>query len=119
MAITALLLVPFVIVALWSANRTRLEREAEVREQAGSVAATAAAYFNQYLNGLDSMASTLARHPSVMALDRDACDPLFKEVLLDQPLILNLILIDLRCEVKGTCLPTRISATPSSPAPGI
>jgi len=107
MAITVLLLVPFVSSALWSANRTRLERESEVREQAGAVAATAAAYFNQYLHGLDSMASALSRNPSVMALDRESCDRLFADVLRDQPLILNLIVTDRGGDVKGSGLPVR------------
>ena len=34
-----------------------------------------AAYLNQYLTGLDSMASALTRHPAVIALDRDESRP--------------------------------------------
>jgi len=112
MAVTVLLLVPYVIAELWSANRTRLERETEVREQAGSVASTAAAYLNQYLHGLDSMASAIVRHPSVMALDRDACDRLFANVLRDQPLILNLILSDHNGDVRGSGVPLRAGTLP-------
>jgi len=112
--ITVLLLVPFVSAALWSANQTRTEREAEVREQAGTVAATAAAYLNQYLSGLDSMASALVRHPSVMALDSAACDRLFAAVLHDQPLILNIILSDRNGVVKGTALPLRAGVAPAA-----
>jgi C4-dicarboxylate-specific signal transduction histidine kinase len=112
--ITGVLLVPFVGAAIWSANATRLEREAEVREQAGSIAATAAAYLNQYLAGLDSMASTLGRHPAVMALDRDACDRLFAAVMHDQPLILNIALSDRNGDVKGTALPLRAGAEPAA-----
>jgi C4-dicarboxylate-specific signal transduction histidine kinase len=107
MAITALLLVPFVSAAVWSANRTRREREAELREQVGSIAATAAAYFNQYLQGLDSMVSALVRNPAVIALDRDANDRLFATVLHDQPLILNLLLSDRNGDVRGSGVPLR------------
>jgi C4-dicarboxylate-specific signal transduction histidine kinase len=107
--ITGLLLVPFVGAAIWSANATRLEREAEVREQAGSIATTAAAYLNQYLTGLDSMASALVRNPSVLALDRDACDRLFAAVLRNQPLIINIVVTDRQGVLKGTALPARAS----------
>jgi len=106
-AATVTVLVPFAIAAALSANMTRLERQAEVREQAGSVAATAAAYFQQYLTGLDSMASALARHPGVMALDSAQCDPLFADVLRAQPLLLNVVVTDAVGTIRGTGLPTR------------
>jgi len=105
--VTLALLVPLLVAAAWSANETRLEREAEVREQAASIAATAGAYLNQYLTGLDSMASALVRQQSVVALDRAACDRLFAEVLRDQPLVLNIILTDRGGTVQGTGLPLR------------
>ena len=76
------LLVPFAFAAIWSANRTRVERETEVEEQAGSIAHTAAAYLNEYLNGLDSMASALTRHPAVITLDRAQSDDDFVRRLL-------------------------------------
>jgi C4-dicarboxylate-specific signal transduction histidine kinase len=105
-AATCLLLLPLALAVAWSAQRTRRERENEVREQAGSIAITAAAYLNQYLSGIDSMASVLSRHPDVMALDRPRCDALFAEVLRDQPLILNVLLTDTTGELKGSGLPT-------------
>ena len=58
------------------------------------MAVTAGAYLNTYLTGLDSMASALARHPAVMALDKRQCDPLFEAVLRDQPLLLNIVVSD-------------------------
>ena len=58
---TCAMVIPFALVTIWSANRSRLERQDEVTDQAGSVASTAAAYLNQYLTGMDSMASTLVR----------------------------------------------------------
>jgi C4-dicarboxylate-specific signal transduction histidine kinase len=106
-AITCALLVPFVVAAGWSANRSRLEHADELREQAASVAATTAAYLNTYLTGLDSMASALARNPSVMTLDRSQCDPLFEAVLRDQPLILNIVVSDLVGTVEGSGVPSK------------
>ena len=113
-AITCVLLVPFIVAAGWSANLSRIEHADELREQAGSVAATAGAYLNTYLTGLDSMSSALARHPAVMALDKSQCDLLFEAVLRDQPLILNIVVSDIVGEVKGTGLPS--SAPRLSPA---
>ena len=100
-AITCALLVPFIAAAGWSANRSRIEHADELREQAASVAATAGAYLNTYLTGLDSMASALTRHPAVMALDKSQCDPLFEAVLRDQPLILNIVVSDTVGDVQG------------------
>jgi len=99
---TALLLVPFIAAAAWSANVTRQEREAELREQAGSVASTSAAYLNQYLTGLDSMASAIVRNPSVVALDRAQSDRLFVEALRNQPLLSNIVLTDPAGVIRGT-----------------
>src|SRR6185295_6275755 len=89
--VTGVLLVPFAIAVVWSGNLTRREREAEVREQAGSIATTAAAYLNQYLSGVDSMAAALTLNPTVVALDRAESDRLFAAVLRDQPLLLNIV----------------------------
>ena len=112
-AITCALLVPFIVAAGWSANRSRIEQASELREQAASVAATAGAYLNTYLAGLDSMSSALARHPAVMALDPAHCNPLFEAVLRDQPLLLNIVASDLDGVVRGSGLPStagRLSA---------
>jgi signal transduction histidine kinase len=101
-AITCLLIVPFALVVAWSANRTRAERETELQEQAGAVAATASAYLNQYISGFDSMASTLVRHPAVMSLDRARCDELFRSILREQPLLFNIAVGDVTGAIKGT-----------------
>ena len=105
-------MVPFALAAIWSANRTRVERETEVEEQAGTIAHTAAAYLNEYLNGLDSMASTLTRHPAVMTLDRDQSDRLFGDVLRGQPLLLNIVLTDRTGGLRGTGQPMSGSLGP-------
>jgi signal transduction histidine kinase len=101
------LLIPFALAAIWSANQTRVEREEEVEQQAESVAHTSAAYLDEYLNGLDSMASALTRHPAVMMLDRASSDRLFADVLRSQPLLLNILLTDRNATLKGTGLPVR------------
>lgn len=93
-AITCLLVVPFALVVAWSADRTRAEREQELQEQVGAVAATASAYLNQYLSGIDSMASALVRHPAVRSLDRSQCEDLFRSILREQPLLFNIIASD-------------------------
>jgi C4-dicarboxylate-specific signal transduction histidine kinase len=117
--ITVSLLVPFVLAALWAAHVTRLERDSEVREQAATVAATAAAYLNQYLTGLDSMASALVRHQAVVAFDSAACDRLFADVLHDQPLVLNIVLSDSTGIIKGTALPLHPGAAPAAALPRV
>jgi C4-dicarboxylate-specific signal transduction histidine kinase len=111
-AITFLLFIPFGLMVAWSANRTRIEREAELQEQAGVVAATAAAYLNQFLSAFDSMAASLARHPSVIALDRGKCDELFPAILREQPLLLNIVLTDAGGTLKGTGLQARAGLGP-------
>src|SRR5262249_55151063 len=107
--VTGVLLVPFAMAVVWSGNLTRREREAEVREQAGSIATTAAAYLNQYLAGIDSMAAALTLNPEVIALDRTESDRLLAAVLRDQPLLLNIVLTDANGNIKGTAQPERIN----------
>jgi C4-dicarboxylate-specific signal transduction histidine kinase len=106
--VTCLLIVPYTISALWAANRTRVEREEEVQEQARSVAATAASYVNQYLAGLDALALALVRHPAVAALDRKKCDRLFAEILNHDALLSNVALVDPDGRMKGSGLPTTL-----------
>jgi two-component system NtrC family sensor kinase len=106
-ALTCAILAPIVVGLVWSANRTRTEREAELRDQAGSIATTAAAYLTQYLGGVDSVASALELHPSVVDLDREPSDRLFATVLRNQPLLLNIVLSDRQGMIKGTGVPAR------------
>jgi C4-dicarboxylate-specific signal transduction histidine kinase len=79
---------------LWSATRTRDEHQEEVRQEAHSVARVAAAYLNQYFDGLDAMASALMRHPAIPALNSTECAKLFAGLLSEQPLLLNVVLRD-------------------------
>ena len=103
--ITGALLVPFVIASAWTARLTRAEHVDELREQSGALAATAGAYLNQYLSGLDSMASTLTQHPAVVAQDREVSDHVFAAVLRDQPLLVNILLVDAEGTIKASGLP--------------
>ena len=112
-----MLLVAFALAAIWSSNRTRIERELEVEEQAGSIAHTAAAYLDEYLHGLDSMASTLTRHPAVMTLDRAESDRLFTNVLPGQPLLLNIVLRDRNGALRGSGLPVPAATQPTASLP--
>jgi len=50
-AITCALLVPFVVAAAWSGNRSRIEHADELRDQAGPVAAIAGAVADGLLAG--------------------------------------------------------------------
>ena len=109
LAVTTLLIIPFALAVVWSADQTRREREVELSGQAGAVAATAAAYLSQYLSGFDSTAAVLARHPSVIGLDRQTCDTLFAAILREQPLLLNILLTDANGIMRGTGIPANPS----------
>jgi C4-dicarboxylate-specific signal transduction histidine kinase len=86
-------LLPLAAALVWSGARALQEREDEVRDEAKSVAATSASYLNQYLDGLDSLASALVRHPSVRALRTEECNTLFADVLKEHPLLLNVAVV--------------------------
>jgi C4-dicarboxylate-specific signal transduction histidine kinase len=102
---TGLLLLPIVAGAVWSSSRARDEGAVQLRQEAASVATTLAAYLDQYLRGLDSMASALVHNPSVIGMQRAECDRLFASVLHDQPLLLNVVLQAPDGTLKGSALP--------------
>jgi C4-dicarboxylate-specific signal transduction histidine kinase len=91
---TSILLLALIGGALWSGNRTRLERQDDVRAEASSVATLAAAYLNQYFDGLDAIESALVRHPAVTSLDAADCRRVFADLIRQQPLLLNVTLRD-------------------------
>jgi two-component system NtrC family sensor kinase len=93
MAAIAVLLLPLIAVILWSGNLTRLERQADVRDHAASVAAAAVAHLDQYFEGLDAAAALILRHPGVMALDPACCPALFADFAAAQPLLTNVMLV--------------------------
>jgi len=100
---------------VWSAIRTRAERADEVREEAGSIATTAAAVFNEYFTSLNAIASMLQLHPAVRALDGDICKPLFVRILHDNPLLNDVLLraADGRLVATGV---EPVIAQPAAPA---
>ena len=91
---TSILLLALIGGALWSGNRTRLERQDEVRAEGRSVATLAAAYLTQYFEGLDAIASALVRHPAVVSLDAVECQRVFADLVRREPLLLNVTLRD-------------------------
>jgi C4-dicarboxylate-specific signal transduction histidine kinase len=107
-----------VIGLTWSWSESRRARTEDVRRDTASLAAASAASFDQFLRGLDSSAAVLTRHPSVIALDRPACDRLFAEILRDQPLLLNILLTAPDETIKGSALPTD-DVRPRQPMPHI
>ncbi|HZR27082.1 MAG TPA: ATP-binding protein [Vicinamibacterales bacterium] len=107
LSLTILLLVPFVIAGFWLWNRTSDEQDQQLRDEAGSVAATAGAYLTQYLSGIDSLASALVLHPAVVSLQRDEAGRLFSEVLKHQPLLLNIVCTDRTGVIRGTGIEAR------------
>ncbi|MEO8259303.1 MAG: sensor histidine kinase [Acidobacteriota bacterium] len=86
-----LLLLPIVIGAVWSSTRMRHERRAEVDAEAAALAATSAAYLDQYLRGLDSVAAVLITHPALSDPDHDSCNQLFADLLKAEPLLLDVV----------------------------
>jgi C4-dicarboxylate-specific signal transduction histidine kinase len=91
-AATVILLIPVAAAIAWSANQTRLEKQNEIREQATSIAAMAAAQLELYFSGIDAMASAVTRHSTIMTLERDQVDRFLSELIRNQPLVLNLVL---------------------------
>jgi C4-dicarboxylate-specific signal transduction histidine kinase len=100
---------PFILIVIGAMSswiQLRRARTEAVEQDALSLATDSAAVFEQYLRGLDSLASALTLNPSVMALNRAECDQLFAAVLRDQPLFLNILLSAPDETTKGSGLPT-------------
>jgi len=111
-AISLLITAPFAALIAWSANRSRVDREEEVTLEASTLAATTAAYLDQYLASIDSVASAIVRHPAVLEFDHAGTDRLLADVLRDQPLILNIVLTDTTGAIEGSALPRREALGP-------
>jgi C4-dicarboxylate-specific signal transduction histidine kinase len=113
-AVAAIVLMLLVAVAVvWSGNQARLERTVEVEAEAGRIATTATALLDEYFGSLDAMASLLVRHPAVSALERKACNPLFAQILSEQPLLNNILLRD----ADGRLVATAVEGATAQPAP--
>jgi len=102
-------------VIIWSASRTLGERQRELLDQAGSVATTSAAYLNQYLDGIDSLAAVLVRHPAVLGLRSDECDRLFADLVRDHPDILNVTLTTPDGALQGAAVRPAVEAAAVPP----
>jgi len=89
---TSLLLVPLIGTIVWAGNRSWAEREREVAQQSAALATTVAAAIDQYVGELHGVASTLAQHDAVRALDSGRTAELFSAVLADQPLLADIAL---------------------------
>ena len=100
----AMLLLPLFGAIVWSALQTRRERQAEVRDEALSVAVSAGSALEEYLRRLDAMASVLVRDPAIVDFDRAQTDRLFTGLLQDQPLLTNIVLIAPDGTVRGSGL---------------
>ena len=106
MAASVLVVVSLVAAGAWSTMRTYAERESEVGEQASEVAATAAAYLDEYFVSLDALASALVRIPSVVALNTEQSSALFADLLRSQPLLINIVLTAADGTVRASGLPS-------------
>jgi C4-dicarboxylate-specific signal transduction histidine kinase len=111
----ALLILLLAATITWSAIRTRAERSVEVREEAGSIATTAAAIFNDYVTSLDTMAAILERHPAVRELDGARCKALFVSVIRDHPLLNNIVLRAADLRLIATAVEGPIAQPPPPP----
>jgi C4-dicarboxylate-specific signal transduction histidine kinase len=100
------LLIPLIAAVIWSANRTRLERQREVELMAEALAGASAAHLEQYLESLDAIAAATLQHPGVTALDPGCCRDLFAQLLAHQPLLTNVVLTDREGAVRATALPS-------------
>ncbi len=111
-----LVIAAYVAATAFSSLRTRSERTEELRQQAQSVAATAAAHLDEYFTGLDAMAAALVGNPTVLALERQALERFFADLLRNHPLLANVLLTatDGRVLAVGSPLPPNTERVPWS-----
>lgn len=115
-AAVVLVIAAYVAATAFSSLRTRSERTEELRQQAQSVAATAAAHLDEYFTGLDAMAAALVGNPAVLALERQALERFFADLLRNHPLLANVLLTatDGRVLAVGSPLPPNTERVPWS-----
>jgi len=102
--VSAALLLPLLGAIAWSATRTYREREADLREQASVVVATAAAYLNQRFDNLDSLAVVLGRYPAIRTLNAEASHRLLGALLSRYPFLLDIVVTDPTGRLRGSGL---------------
>ncbi|HVB37657.1 MAG TPA: sensor histidine kinase [Vicinamibacterales bacterium] len=98
------LLTTLVVAMAWSARRTYGEREADLREQASEVVANEAAYLDQRLDSLDSLATVVTSYPAVRTLDPAASRDLLTSLLTRYPFLLNIVLTDATGRIRGSAV---------------
>jgi C4-dicarboxylate-specific signal transduction histidine kinase len=91
-AAALVLLLPMLSAMAWLANRTRHERRDEVRDEAVSIAAMAAAQLEQYFVAVDAVAYAVSRHPALISQERDDFDRFVGDFLRKQPFVTNVVL---------------------------
>lgn len=106
---SSIILLVLLAAIVWAANQTRLERRAELTAQSASLATSVSTSLDQYLGAAYALASTLAQHRAVRALDAEGAHQLFASVLHEQPSIVNIALGD----ASARLLATAESASPS------
>jgi C4-dicarboxylate-specific signal transduction histidine kinase len=104
------LFIPFAVVIVWSAYRTLAERETELRDEAGSVAAAAAASVTQYFTSIDTLDASLVQHPAIATLNSANANDLLGHVLGHEPLLLNIVLTDTKGVIKASARPQRAAS---------
>jgi len=112
-AVTILIVVPLVAVTLWAAARVLAERQADLRDEAASLASSGQASLNQYLRTLDATADVLTRHPAVQSFDVAAANRLFDSILVDQPTIVRVTISDEAGAVRVAHPPVVAGRTPT------
>ncbi len=96
------MLLMLLVAIVWSANQTRLERQAELTAQSASLAASVSTSLDQYLGAAYALGSTLAQHDAVRSLDPVASQRLFASVLREQPSLVNVVLGDSSARLLAT-----------------
>jgi C4-dicarboxylate-specific signal transduction histidine kinase len=113
MLAACLLMLPISIAIAWSASRSRAERLQEARDEAGRLAVTIAAYLDQYLAGIDTLASSLTLNDAVVTFDHEAATRVFDAALAKQPQVAHLELRDTQGTLKASARSVDVSAAQS------
>jgi C4-dicarboxylate-specific signal transduction histidine kinase len=90
----ALLLLPVLGAAAWSASTTLRERENDLRDAARIAAVTAAAYVEGDLASIDRTASGLALNPYIQNLRGEESVPTLRTVTNNRPSILDIVIVN-------------------------
>jgi PAS domain S-box-containing protein len=84
---------------LWNAQEDARDSDAAASRYVGQTAQVLAAETDQFLADTRSLLDRIATRPSIVALDRASCDPLFTDVRSSLPRYRSLLLLDRQGEV--------------------